>query len=474
MVIGGGVAGWTAARRAQQLGLAVALLEKAETGPGFGNGILSGGWFHAAKMAPSRPPDELLDSILGKTGGQARRDVAEAWAGNVGRAWAFLQAEGAIFAPLYPGAPEEMQNVLQPPRPVALGRLWQNAGPHRILSRMCHVFCDGGGTFLPGHRATDLIQKDGRVVGVVATTTEGTREEVEGSTVLLADGGFQGDADLVAAHITRSYKLRGSPLDTGDALRMGLAVGAATVNMAWFYGYPLCRDALVDDRLWPYPGPNTLIEAGVLVDGTGRRFVDEGSDLEMMADAIAKCPTPGDCWAVVDRTGWETAGRQGDLPVNPTLLDAGGTVKSAGSLADLANGIGVPAQALEAAVGQVAGPAAHTEAGAIPRATPATVNEPPFYAVGVIAGITFAMGGLLVDRHGRVLDTLERPIAGLYAAGGAMGGLQGGPQSGYSGGWSEASTFGLLVAEHVAAGREGPPYSESLAGPNPGGDITGG
>jgi hypothetical protein len=30
-----------------------------------------------------------------------------------------------------------------------------------------------------------------------------------------------------------------------------------------------------------------------------------------------------------------------------------------------------------------------------------------------------------------------------------MGGLQGGPRIGVAGGWSEASTFGLLVAEHV-------------------------
>jgi fumarate reductase flavoprotein subunit len=46
------------------------------------------------------------------------------------------------------------------------------------------------------------------------------------------------------------------------------------------------------------------------------------------------------------------------------------------------------------------------------------------------------------------------PIKGLYAAGGAMGGLQGGPQSkGYTGGWSEATTFGLLAAEHAMAHR---------------------
>jgi fumarate reductase flavoprotein subunit len=74
-------------------------------------------------------------------------------------------------------------------------------------------------------------------------------------------------------------------------------------------------------------------------------------------------------------------------------------------------------------------------------------------AIPIVAGITFTMGGLLVNPSAQVLDEAERPIPGLYAAGGTMGGLQGGPRIGVAGGWSEASTFALLAVEHVAAGR---------------------
>jgi succinate dehydrogenase/fumarate reductase flavoprotein subunit len=69
----------------------------------------------------------------------------------------------------------------------------------------------------------------------------------------------------------------------------------------------------------------------------------------------------------------------------------------------------------------------------------------------LIAGITFVMGGLLVNGNAQVLDTSDRPIPWLYAAGQAMGGLQGGPRNGYTGGWSEASTFGMLAGEHAAS-----------------------
>jgi fumarate reductase flavoprotein subunit len=73
-----------------------------------------------------------------------------------------------------------------------------------------------------------------------------------------------------------------------------------------------------------------------------------------------------------------------------------------------------------------------------------------FMAIPVVAGNTFTMGGLLVNRFGQVLNGDDQPIPGLYAAGGTMGGLQGGPRIGVAGGWSEASTFGLLAAEHIA------------------------
>ena len=92
----GGVAGWTAARRAQELGADVAVLERTHAGFGFGNGRLSGGVFHAAYMDPTSDPNELLRAaILESSGGHARPELAKAWAMNVGRAFEFLEKEGA-------------------------------------------------------------------------------------------------------------------------------------------------------------------------------------------------------------------------------------------------------------------------------------------------------------------------------------------------------------------------------------------
>ncbi len=449
IIVGAGVAGWTAARRAQQLGLDPVLLEKHTAAPGWGNGRLSGGWFHAAFLNPAtRTPDELYAEIRRTAGEFTRAELARAWADNAARALDFLRGEGGVFAPV--GEAEEAQNVAQPPRPAGLGQDWNNKGPDRLLKSMAARYLARGGAFKGGRRGVELVVEDGRVIGVIADTG-GYRERYVGRAVLLCDGGFQANPGLVERYITREYKLRGSVSDTGDALQMGLAVGAKVVNMEFFYGHCLTRDSLRNDALWPGFVTWPLIDAGMLVDGFGKRFCDEGARDEVVAWHIARSRTPGGCWAIFDDEAWETVGRSGPYPLNPYLPENGGTVHAADSVEELADLAGLPAEPLAASLqAHRSHLACRTPLVPARSGTVRPIAKRPYRAMPVIAGITFTMGGLLVNANGQVLDERERPIPNLYAAGGTMGGLQGGPGFGYTGGWSEATVFGLLVAEHVA------------------------
>jgi len=51
------------------------------------------------------------------------------------------------------------------------------------------------------------------------------------------------------------------------------------------------------------------------------------------------------------------------------------------------------------------------------------LEKPPFEAYCTTCGVTFTFGGLRIDTDGRVLDTAQKPIPGLYAAGELVGGL---------------------------------------------------
>ena len=74
----------------------------------------------------------------------------------------------------------------------------------------------------------------------------------------------------------------------------------------------------------------------------------------------------------------------------------------------------------------------------------------PFYGLKVVPGITFTMGGVLVNGRAQALNAKEQPISGLYAAGDAIGGLMGGYRGGYTGGLMQAVVTGILAGENAA------------------------
>ena len=494
IVIGAGVAGLTAARRGQQLGAKVALLEKGAEGTA-NNSRHSGGRFHAAYLDPkSHTPDQLYDAVMHKTEDHARKDVARAFAENVRRALEFLASEGAEFART--GEDELLWNELQPrpvPRPedrYSRAARWKGRGPDRLLRGMAEAFTRAGGVFRRA-RACDLAMEGGAVAGVYVEDADARRELIRGRAVVMADGGFQANRDLVNKYVTRhTYRLTCSDLDTGDCLLMALAVGAKAVEMNAIYASIVLRDSVTHERLSEppigppsTPPPTMLINAGIVVNGSGERIGDEGRGTEgataehagrlaelvtyELVGPMAWTEAPGDCWVVFDDAVWETAGRIGPRAgfdakgpqdgINPVLIEEGGTLLRAASIAELARGAGLPVDRLQQTVDAFnrfcrdGTPLAPHRSG-----KPMPIAQPPFFAIPIVPAILFAMGGLLVNGNGQVLDQREKPISGLYAAGGTMGGLQGGPHLGYAGGWSEASTFGLLSAEHAVTGVRAP------------------
>src|SRR5262245_43611504 len=74
----------------------------------------------------------------------------------------------------------------------------------------------------------------------------------------------------------------------------------------------------------------------------------------------------------------------------------------------------------------------------------------PYYGLKVVPGITFTMGGVLVNGCCEALNSDEQPIAGLYAAGDTIGGLMGGYHGGYTGGLMQAIVTGILAGENAA------------------------
>src|SRR5258708_30010997 len=117
---------------------------------------------------------------------------------------------------------------------------------------------------------------------------------------------------------------------------MATAVRAKTTNMEWFHGQFQPRDSLLIDGISMAGDLGRLVASGILVNGFGVRFVDEGLHNEVITDRIAKCATPDACWIVFDNDVWQAAAVEGAArqdatldSINPGLSDIGGVVLSA-------------------------------------------------------------------------------------------------------------------------------------------------
>ncbi len=460
IVIGGGIAGLTAANRAAERGKRVLLLEKGEPAHYPCNTRFSGGAFHIAMRDVFEPAATLEQAVLDATDGTADPALLETLIHRAVPTLRWLQGRGIRFGRV-PAI--NQQNVLLPLRPNRPGVHWPGRGGDVLARTLAMQLIDRGGTLLRGHKALQLLQRNGAICGVMAENTSLTtsREPIalHAHAVLLADGGFQANPTLLTqtgnGHPANLHQ-RNAGSGTGDGLTMALQAGAATCGLDHgFYGHVLSRDALHNDTLWPFPILDFLAMTGIVVNTQGERFADETEGGVSLANAIARLPSHERAWVIFDEPAWRTAGAHRAIPPNPHLLSAGGSLISAPNLEALAQAIHLPAQALSATIEQVQqATQAHTAhrlnpPRQHPPLQPSALNTPPWHAIPAIAGITYTMGGITIDVRARVLNPQGQAIPGIYAAGATTGGLDGGPRSGYVGGLMKSAVFGWIAGNEA-------------------------
>jgi len=454
VVVGAGIAGLVAGVRCAEGGLSVAVLERGDGDQYPCNTRLARGAFHLVRQKVTADPARLKTGILEVTGGFATPAWVDNLAENSRHAVVWLKRQGVRF--IKGGAEDWAENFLAPPTPIRTGLNWQGRGPDVMLRTLRVRLENLGGVLLLGHRAIALRMDGDRCVGVEVENNG----PIKGQHVVLCDGGFQGDIDLLRRFVSPQPEMllqRGASTGTGDALRMALAEGASTIGMDSFYGHVLSQEAFQNPRLWPYPTIDLVCNAAILVDGHGRRFADEGIGGVYLANQIARLTDPCSATVIFDHTIWETAATDFMLPPNPHLVLAGGRIDRAETLIGLAEQLGFDVDGFG---DTIEGYNVALQSGTLSMLIPARTTtkfkampivRPPFYALRVCAGITYTMGGLKVDDRGRVLKQGFDAIPGLYASGCTAGGIEGGEKSGYVSGLTKCATTSLTVAGEILA-----------------------
>jgi succinate dehydrogenase/fumarate reductase flavoprotein subunit len=308
---------------------------------------------------------------------------------------------------------------------------------------------------------------------VTVEDSDGDRWSVSTRALVTCGGGFSNNLDYMTKFMRfdpQNVWARNSGYSVGTALDIALANGGHWVGgMHTFYGHCL-----------PAPPARFLREDFAAVSQNyggytaalnmhGRRFVDESACPppyeEDISQAVAHQPG-GNVYYIFDEAIYRThvAGRlrlsmpERDLPDKlETARESGGPVWSAQSLPELVTRMGDafsdPAAALttleEYSAAALAGKG---ESLSIPKsggpdyAIP--LVKPPFYAVGVRAGVTLTMGGVAVDVNAQVLNDDNSPIPGLFAAGADIGNIH---NFHYVGGNAIGLVFGRIAGTTAAA-----------------------
>ena len=459
-IVGAGIAGLMSGVRLAELGLRVAVVEKGDGENYPSNSRYTGGSFHICFHDINDDENTLVEAIDQCTGGSTSPEIARAVAKETRLAVQWLKTKGVQFME---GGHDVWQNhMLAPPAMLQKGIDWEARGGNVMLRTLGRALREAGGTLLLGTRGFALRMRDGRCSGL-EVEQGGKRRVLDAPNVIICDGGFQASHDLLREFVTSApEKLmqRGAATGCGDGLKMARAVGAGLVGMNNIYAHVLCREALRNDALWPFPMLDRLAMAGILIDPSGRRFVDEGRGGVYMANAIARLADPLSSAVVYDETIWNGPARDFILPANPHLISAGATILKAPDLGGLAQQLGLPGGALEATVAEYN---AAVDAGRTQQLVPQRsaskykaypIRQPPFFAVWACSAISFTLGGLTIDGEARVLNADAKPIPGLYAAGCATGALHGGEFAGYVGAFALSSVTALRAANHIARNRK--------------------
>jgi fumarate reductase flavoprotein subunit len=462
VAIGGGFSGLITACRAAELGLKAAVLEARSEDRYLCSSRYSTGVSNVMGLPIMTAPDQLYQAILDGGGSNAKPALARAIANNGPRVIDWLTQQGGTFVTRALRKDLPGQRVLAPPRGVVAGLDWEGRGPDQMLQRLEAKLKERGGALMRGARVTSIVMENGVVAGVTAET-DGKTSRIEARAVVVADGGFAANPDMIAQYITPRpdrVLMRVGPGAKGDGIRMAEQAGAAIGGLGEFYGHVHHRNAMTNPKLWPYPHLDAVAEIAILVGPDGKRFTDEGLGGVCQANGIAHLPDPLSAFLIMDDAMWQAEpGITTTVPANGSMVEAGGPVISADELDTLAAGIALPQAAVEQTVREHN---AAVESGDFSRlAVPRTVKKhkpmrlaaPPFHAVPLCTGVTGTMGGVVINEHAQALRPDGAVLPGLYAVGTPVAGLEGGPRVGYVGGISKSFVLAMLAAECMAAQR---------------------
>lgn len=426
VIIGGGVAGMSAAVNAADNGAKVIIVEKMPFMGGAsaicgGQYAIQGTKLQKQKGVANDPPQALVYDLIGNGHNYNNLSSLKTLAEQSPRAadWA-IDRFNLNFIDQKLQYRAEFQNDRS---------LYLKNGCGPMTESLRQAVKADGIQVLTDTRANKLIVKDGRVIGIEAQGKNGTNYTIKGKAILLATGGYGANKDMLVEPL-KSALYYGPVSSTGDGHKMAQEIGVPLELMEFGKRYPNGVEAAPGRAASVIQGNyRAWLKSGILVNANGKRVVNEKASNNNIMRVLEKQPR-GMLFLVMDeptfnvfKAGVHTLGITDDqidkwLKANGSaapIFAHGKTLKEA---ADHAK---INAEELAKTIDQYneyvkAGKDA--EFGRPVAFMKETIKkEGPYYIVEQQPRFATTMGSVKVNEALQVLGKDGKAIPGLYAAG---------------------------------------------------------
>jgi tricarballylate dehydrogenase len=456
VIVGAGNAAFCAALAAQENGASVIMLEAAPQEESGGNSRFTAGSMRVVynglddirTLIPDLTEDEIANTDFGTytadqffddmarvTQDRADPDLVELLVTRSFDTLNWMRSKGVRFIPIYGRQAFKIGGKFK-----FWGGLTIDAvgGGPGLVNMLTEAATRRGVKVMYETRALDLLF-DGIDVKGVRVRQAGAIRELPAKAVILACGGFEANPEMRTRYLGPGWdlaKVRGTRYNVGDGIRMALAIGASPCGnwsgchaVGWERNAPEFGDLSVGDQFQKHSYP-----FAIMVNATGKRFVDEGADFRNYTYAkygrvILEQPQQF-AWQIFDQKVKHL--QRDEYKIKQITKVVANTIE------DLAHKLdGVNAEQFVKTVAEYnkavrtdipfnpnVKDGRCTEGLAINKSNWAnTIDAPPFEGYAVTCGVTFTFGGLRITTNAEVVNTDYKPIPGLYAAGELVGGL---------------------------------------------------
>lgn len=417
VIMGGGLAGWSAAVSAAESGARPLLLEKlSEWG---GSTVISEGRLAFAgtdiqqALGIQDSTEQLRRDLEDISGGTSDQALIDAYVDDHLELYKWMTQRGVMFK----------RHAVQLASGQSVPRShW--ADTRQMVGALRDAALQFGAEERYNCAVVDLTPRPG---GWSVTTGGG--EQIAAKTVILASGGFTRSPELLSKYAPLQAKalVVGGEGNVGDGLRIALKLGAHAKDFEYIkstYGmHPSTQPNQNQTLMMFYLG-------GVILNVEGERFVDESLSYKQIGEAVLHQPDAM-AFQVFDAKVFAN-GMKGEYGNLQSMFDRG-MVYQDNNLEGLADKIGVNAKnvvrSIDAYNHSVAVSGYDTEVGRKHLVYTAgdlvDLDTPPYYAFPARPALITTYCGVTINADAQVTTAGQVPIEGLYAAGEILGGFHG-------------------------------------------------